>query len=129
MRRVLITGGAGYLGSVLSEVLLTAGFQVTVLDNLSFGEHSLFHLCANPVFEFVYGDARDEPLLRKLVRQADVLIPFAAVVGAPACDRDPLLARSVNLEAIRLLNRLRSPAQLVIFPTTNSGYGTRSGER
>jgi nucleoside-diphosphate-sugar epimerase len=67
-------------------------------------------------------------LLRKLVSQADVLIPFAAVVGAPACDRDPLLARSVNLEAIRLLNRLRSPAQLVIFPTTNSGYGTRSGE-
>ncbi len=125
--RVLVTGGAGYLGSVLVEHLLQAGYRVTVLDNLMYGQTSLFHLCANPRFEFAMGDVRDEPLMRRLISGADILTPLAAIVGAPACDRDPWLARAVNLEAIRLLNRLRSPSQLVICPTTNSGYGTRSG--
>lgn len=124
---VLVTGGAGYLGSVLCEHLLRAGYQVTVVDNLMYGQHSLFHFCANPAFDFVFGDVRDEDLMRQLVKQADVLIPLAAIVGAPACDRDPWLARSVNLEAVRLVNRLRSPSQLVVFPNTNSGYGTKSG--
>lgn len=127
-RNVLVTGGAGYLGSILCEHLLNAGCRVTVIDNLMYGQHSLFHLCANPRFQFVFGDVRDEELMRGLVKEADVLIPFAAIVGAPACNRDPWRARSVNLEAVRLLNRLRSPSQLVIFPTTNSGYGTTSGE-
>ncbi len=125
---VLVTGGAGYLGSVLCEHLLSAGYRVTVVDNLMHGQHSLFHLCAHSAFEFVFGDVRDERLIRRAVNDADVLIPLAAVVGRPACDRDPWLARSVNLEAIQLLNRLRSPRQLVIFPTTNSGYGAKSGE-
>lgn len=126
--KVLVTGGAGYLGSVLCEHLLDAGCRVTVIDNLTYGQHSLFHLCANPRFEFVFGDVRDETLMHSLVKETDVLIPLAAVVGAPACDRDPWRARSVNLEAVRLLNRLRSPSQLVVFPTTNSGYGTKSGD-
>ena len=125
---VLVTGGAGYLGSILCEHLLGAGCRVTVVDRLSHGQGPLFHLCANPAFEFVLGDVRDEGLMSRLVNQADVLIPLAAVVGARACDRDPWLATSVNLDAIRLLNRLRSPRQLVAFPNTNSGYGTRSGE-
>jgi len=126
--RVLITGGAGYLGSVLSERFLNANCHVVVLDNLMYSQQSLFHLCADPRFEFVFGDVRDETLVRKLVQDADVLIPLAAIVGAPACDRDPLLARTVNLEAIRMLNRLRTPAQLVVYPTTNSGYGTQTGD-
>lgn len=125
---VLVTGGAGYLGSVLCEHLLDAGYQVTVLDNLMYEQRSLFHLCANPRFEFVFGGVQDERLMRRLVKGADVVIPLAAVVGAPACDRDPWLAQSVNLEAIRLLNRLRSAEQVVIFPTTNSGYGTKSDD-
>ena len=125
--RVLVTGGAGYLGSILCERLLAAGHRVTALDNLMYGQHSLFHLCAHPAFDFVGGDVRDEALLAKLLRAADVVIPLAAIVGAPACDRDPWLATSVNLDAIRLLNRVRSPDQLVVFPTTNSGYGTTSG--
>lgn len=125
--RVLVTGGAGYLGSVLCEHLLNAGYQVVVIDNLMYQQQGLFHLCANPHFEFVRGDVRDEAMMRNLVKQADVLIPLAAVVGAPACDQDPWLARSVNLEAVRIINRLRSPRQLVIYPTTNSGYGTKSG--
>jgi nucleoside-diphosphate-sugar epimerase len=125
--QVLVTGGAGYIGSVLCEALLTAGYHVTVVDNLMFGQNGPFHLCAEPNLEFIRGDARDPELMHRVASRADVLIPLAAVVGAPACDRDPWLARAVNLEAIQLLNRLRSPRQLVIFPTTNSGYGTKSG--
>jgi nucleoside-diphosphate-sugar epimerase len=126
---VLVTGGAGYLGSVLCEQLLASGYRVTTVDDMLYQQRSLLHLCANPHFDFVSGDARDKELMRRLVREADVLIPLAAVVGAPACDRDPLLARSVNLEAVRLLNGLRSTQQMVIYPTTNSGYGTQSGDR
>jgi nucleoside-diphosphate-sugar epimerase len=125
--RVLITGAGGYIGSIVCEQLLRAGHQVAALDNLSLAPPSLFHLCESPGFQFVRGDARDEPLLRRLLSGADVIIPLAAVVGAPACDADPWLARSVNLDAVRLLNRLRSPSQLVVYPTTNSGYGTQSG--
>jgi nucleoside-diphosphate-sugar epimerase len=92
-----------------------------------YGQHSLFHLCANPHFQFVFGDTRDERLISQLLKKVDVVIPLAAIVGVQACDRDPWLARSINLEAVRLLSRLRDPHQLVIFPNTNSGYGTKSG--
>jgi nucleoside-diphosphate-sugar epimerase len=126
--RILVTGAAGYLGSVISEHLLDAGHHVTALDTLSHGQASLFHLCADERFDFVRGDVRDEALMRRLLATADVIVPLAAIVGAPACDREPLAAQSINLDAIRLLNRLRTPGQLVVFPTTNSGYGTQSGE-
>jgi nucleoside-diphosphate-sugar epimerase len=125
---VVVTGAAGYLGSVLCEHLLAAGYRVTAADGLIYRQRSLFHLCANPQFDFVVGDARDEQLMRRLIKDVDVLIPLAAIVGAPACDRDPWLARSVNLEAIKLLARLRSNDQLIVYPTTNSGYGTKSGD-
>jgi nucleoside-diphosphate-sugar epimerase len=127
-QRILVTGAAGYIGSILCERLLQAGHWVTALDNNSNGETALFHLCANPDFDFVAGDARDERLLGELVPKHDAIIPLAAVVGAPGCARDPWLARTLNLGAIETLNRLRSSDQLVIFPTTNSGYGTSSGE-
>jgi nucleoside-diphosphate-sugar epimerase len=126
-QRVLVTGAAGYVGSVLCERLLGAGFHVTALDNLAHGQDGPLHLCHEERFEFVRGDARDERLLAELVQRVDVVVPLAAVVGAPACERDPLGARSINLDAIRTLNRLRSRSQLVVFPTTNSGYGTKSG--
>ena len=126
--KVLITGGAGYLGSVMSEHLLREGFEVTVLDRLLFGQHSLFHLCAQPGFSFVYGDARDESVMRPLLAKADVIIPLAAIVGAPACDKDPKMARSVNFDAIQLLDLWRSTSQLLVYPVTNSGYGTKSGD-
>ena len=126
--RVLITGGAGYIGSVLSETLLAAGHDVVCLDALRHGQHGPFHLCANPRFDFVRGDARDEAVLRGPLGKVDAIIPLAAIVGAPACDADPEAARAINLEAVRLLARLRSPRQLIVFPTTNSGYGTRTGE-
>lgn len=126
--RILVTGGAGYLGSILCEHLLDAGYHVTVLDNLMYGQEPLFHLCSNANFEFVRGDTRDEATLQRLLAQADYILPLAAIVGAPACDRDPWLAKAVNLEAVRLINRLRSPQQRIVFPVTNSGYGAKSGE-
>ncbi len=126
--RILVTGGAGYLGSILCDHLLRKQFHVTVLDSLAYGQHSLFQFCADPNFDFVLGDVRDEATVARLVKDVDVVIPLAAVVGASACARDPWLATSVNLTAIQMLNRLRSPRQLVVFPMTNSGYGTKSGD-
>jgi len=125
---ILITGGAGFLGSVMIPELLAKGHKVKVVDNLMYGQHTLFSLCADPNFDFVRGDAREESLMKELVAEADVLIPLAAIVGAPGCKADPWLATSVNLEAIQLINRLRSNQQLVVYPTTNSGYGTTSGD-
>ena len=126
--KILITGGAGYLGCEIIPALLAAGHEVRVLDNLMYGQHVLFHFCSNPAFDFVRGDARDEGLMAEQVKDADVILPLACIVGAPACLRDPWLATSVNLEAIQLVNRLRSPDQLIVYPTTNSGYGTTTGE-
>jgi nucleoside-diphosphate-sugar epimerase len=126
--QVVITGGAGYIGSILCEHLLQNGFKVSVLDKLIYKQNSLFHFCANPDFDFIYGDARDEQCVQKAIKSADVIIPLAAIVGATPCNRDPWAARSTNLEAIQLINRLRSPQQLIIYPNTNSGYGTKSGE-
>ncbi len=116
------------MGSVLCEHLLQAGYQVTIVDNLTHGQQSLFHLLAHTGVEFVFGDVRDDRLLRRLLKSVDVVIPLAAIVGARACDRDPWLARAINFEAVALLNQLRSPRQLVVFATTNSGYGTRTDE-
>jgi len=121
--RVAVTGGAGYLGSVLVPALLDAGYAVTVLDNFLHGQASLLECCANERFEVIRGDCREEGVVRQLLKEADVVLPLAAIVGAPACQADPTAAKSTNREAVRLLLRLRSPAQRVIYPTTNSGYG------
>ncbi len=129
MKRILITGGAGYLGSILCETLLARGYEVQVVDSLLWGQSSLNHLCHNPKFDFVRGDARDERVMTAALAKADAVIPLAALVGAPACDRDPIFATSVNLDAIKLLLRLRSKNQLVVYPTTNSGYGASTGQQ
>lgn len=129
MDRVLLLGGGGYLGSVLVGHLLQRGYQVTVLDNLMYGQTSLLHHCKNPEFRFVCGDVRDETMMRGLVSKHDAVLPLAAIVGQPACDRDPVRAQAVNLDSIILLARLLSPTQQVVFPCTNSGYGTQSGEQ
>ena len=128
--RVLVTGGLGYLGSILCEHLLAADYHVTALDNLLYGsgQQGLYHLCANSDFHFIRGDVRDPEVMKQALKNADVVIHLAAIVGAAACDRDPHMATSVNLDAVRLLDRLRSPKQLVVFPNTNSGYGITSAE-
>ncbi len=127
--RILVTGGLGYLGSILCEHLLTAGYQVKVVDNLMYGagQQGLFHLCAHSAFDFIKGDVRDESVMRKALADADSIVHLAAVVGAAACDRDPILATTVNLDSVRLLERLRSKSQLLIYPNTNSGYGITAG--
>ena len=125
--QVLITGGAGYIGSIMTPALLAEGFHVTVLDAFRLRESSLLECCAHPNFEVIHGDCREEMVLREALRRADYVLPLAAIVGAPACKEDVVGARSVNLDAVKLLLSLRSADQRVIFPSTNSGYGI--GER
>lgn len=127
-QRILVTGGAGYVGSILCGRLLDAGYAVTVVDRMLYEQNGLFQYCANPSFTFVGADVRDEASLRPLVARADCIIPLAAIVGAPACAADPVTAAGVNRDAIRLLVRLRGSGQLVVFPNTNSGYGTTPGD-
>lgn len=127
--RILVTGGAGYLGSVLVPVLLDRGHHVTVLDRFLFDDTSLLACCASPRFQVVRGDCRDARTLAPLVAGHDVIVPLAALVGAPLCDADRTGAISTNLDAIRLLCDLASSSQRILFPTTNSGYGIgRPGE-
>lgn len=121
--RILVTGGAGYIGSILVPRLLAAGHAVTVVDTLRFGQSPLGECCANPCFEFVLGDCRDASLMRPLLARADAIIPLAAIVGAPACDRDQTAAVSTNRDAVQLIASLRSRHQLLLMPITNSGYG------
>jgi len=120
---VLVTGGAGYLGAVLVPRLLAAGFRVTVLDDLRHGQPALRDVACDPGLDFRRGDARDDRELRPLLARADAVVPLACVTGAPACDRDPVEARSVIVDAAEALLRLRSPAQPVLFPGTESVYG------
>ena len=121
--KVLITGGAGYIGSVLVPMLLENGYAVHVVDNFLFDQTSLAECCINPNFEVTRGDCREKPVMSKALRDADVVIPLAAIVGAPMCNLDPTAAVSTNLDAIKLLLSLRSPQQRIVLPNTNSGYG------
>lgn len=123
MERILVTGGAGYLGSILVPVLLKKGYGVTVLDSLLYGQHSLLDCCADPNFDFVKGDICDERLLSSILSKFDIVIPLAAIVGAPACKKNPSLTRLVNLDAQIRIVKLLSSSQKAVFPTTNSGYG------
>jgi nucleoside-diphosphate-sugar epimerase len=121
--RILVTGGAGYIGSVLVPSLLKEGYAVHVLDQFLFGQTSLAECCINPNFQVTRGDCRDRDTVSRLMRNADYVIPLAAIVGAPACKNDATAAVSINREAIKLILSLRSPEQRIILPNTNSGYG------
>jgi nucleoside-diphosphate-sugar epimerase len=121
--RILITGGAGYIGSVLTPALLADGHEVTVLDNFYFNQSSLLDCCAHERFHIVRGDCREEALLKPLVARADIIIPLAALVGVPLCSTDTVATKSTNQEAVEMLCQLASPSQCVIMPVTNSGYG------
>jgi nucleoside-diphosphate-sugar epimerase len=121
--KILVTGGAGYIGSVLVSKLLTAGHAVTVLDNFMFGQASLADCCSFDYFEVVRGDCRDERTVRDLLKNADVIIPLAALVGAPLCNTDQIGTRTINQDAVEMICRLASPNQWILMPVTNSGYG------
>ena len=121
--KILVTGGAGYLGSTLVPRLLNEGYSVRVVDNFMFKQNSLHECCHHPNFEVQRGDARDKNLMTKMIKDVDVVIPLAALVGAPLCKRDDVGTMTTNLEAVRMLTQILSPAQRILIPTTNSGYG------
>ncbi|MBI4689571.1 MAG: NAD-dependent epimerase/dehydratase [Nitrospirae bacterium] len=120
---ILVTGGAGYLGSTLVPELLRLGHKVTVLDTFMFGPSSLLECCANPDFNVVRGDAREDNTLKPLLKNTDYIIPLAALVGAPLCGRDKIGALTTNRDAVISLAKLASKEQRIIYPCTNSGYG------
>lgn len=120
---ILVTGGAGYIGSILVPELLKLGHRVTVLDNFMFGQNSLLECCAYESFDVIKGDARDEDNLKSVLKKADYIMPLAALVGAPLCNRDERGTVNTNRDAIASIVNLASKEQRIIFPTTNSGYG------
>src|SRR5687767_14531253 len=123
MPNVLVTGGAGYLGSTLVPALFDRGFAVTVVDNFMYDQDSLSASCYHKAFSLVRGDVRSMAVMRPLLKQADIIIPLAALVGAPLCDRDPMAATSTNKQAIVDMLAEISTEQRVLLPVTNSGYG------
>lgn len=121
---VLITGGAGYLGSTLAEYLLDKGYEVTVLDNLMYKQLSLLHLFKRAGFKFISGDVRDNELLLAQVKEHDVIIPLAAIVGMPACKANPQMAIDINFKQVRNIVSVLRKDQKLILPNTNSQYGS-----
>ena len=124
MENILVTGGAGYIGSILTENLLELGFYVTVVDNFMYKQASLNHLCHNPRFNIINGDIRNEKVIAPLMKKADTIIPLAALVGAPLCNKDTVGADTTNKEAIYTMLKHKSKDQRIIMPTTNSAYGS-----
>jgi len=122
--KILITGGAGYLGSILIPELLGEGHKVTVLDNFMYKQNSLAHVCHEPNFNLTRGDVRSKKTLLPLLKDAEIIIPLAALVGAPICDRDPVGAKTTNHDSMLELFKLVGDQQCILMPTTNSAYGT-----
>ena len=125
--KIFITGGAGYLGSVIVGKMLNAGHEVVVLDKLLFNQTSLLQYTSNPKFKFIYGDVRNIELLETLCKNADVIIPLAAIVGFPACASDPKLAKEINFDQIFHIVKFAKDKK-ILYPNTNSGYGIGVGQ-
>jgi nucleoside-diphosphate-sugar epimerase len=122
-KNILVTGGAGYLGSILTPELLNKNYKLTVVDNFMYSQSSLNHLCSDNNFNIIKGDVRIESLMRPLIKSADIIIPLAAYVGAPLCLKDPIGATTVNHDSVITLIKNLSKDQMVLMPTTNSAYG------
>ncbi len=129
MSKILVTGGAGYIGSVLVPMLLHEGHEVTVLDNFYFNQSTLLECCMDSNFHVIRGDARKEELMKELIEGKEYIIPLAAMVGFPLCKADEVAAETTNLGAIQTILKLREPEQRIIYPCTNSGYGVGEGDK
>lgn len=128
MAKILVTGGAGYIGSVLVPELLKKEHEVTVLDSFMYKQNSLLECCNNKNFHIINGDCRDKEIIKKATYGKDFIFPLAAIVGFPCCDKDKTAAVSTNLQAIETLLSVREKSQKIIFPCTNSGYGVGQGQ-
>jgi nucleoside-diphosphate-sugar epimerase len=127
--KILVTGGAGYLGSVITKKFLDNGYEVVVLDKLIFNQTSLLGCTNNPKFKFIHGDVRNKSLLEKLCNEADIIIPLAAIVGFPACTSEPKLAKEINFQQIvDIVKFTNGKDKKILYPNTNSGYGLSSGQ-
>jgi nucleoside-diphosphate-sugar epimerase len=124
--KILVTGGAGYLGSTMIPELLKSGNQVTILDNFLYYQNSLAHVCQDPNFKVINGDIRLKATMDPLMSEADIIIPLAAFVGAPLCNKDPVGATTINRDAILMMLEMAKDDQIIIMPTTNSAYGSGS---
>ena len=123
MHKILVTGGAGYIGSMLVPALLSKGYQVTVIDNFMYHQTSLLDSCINENFRVIKESVLNLKVLEKEISNHDIIIPLAAIVGAPACEINPILSRHVNLETVKKMTGFFSSDQIILFPVTNSGYG------
>lgn len=123
MKKILITGGAGYIGSLLSDTLVNLGYDVTVIDNLFFKKNTVGHLIIKKNFKFIYGDVRDYELIKSELKKNDIIIPLACLVGAPLCNKFPKESKEINQDVILKIISLKSSNQIILYPNTNSGYG------
>lgn len=123
MSKILITGGAGYIGSILVPALLQKNHSVTVIDNFMYSQSSLLDVCNNKNLKIIRGDTRDKLLMEREIKTADIIIPLACLTGAPLCAQKPQEAQSIILDAVKIIVGASSPSQMILYPTTNSGYG------
>ena len=121
--KILVTGGAGYIGSILVPELLKRNYEVTVLDNFLFGQQSLLECCNNKNLKILRDDVRNQNLLLEQIKSSDCIIPLACLTGAPLCSKDPVGAKQINFDQIKFISDNKSNDQMMIFPCTNSGYG------
>jgi len=121
--KILVTGGAGYIGSILVPQLLRNGYEVVVIDNFLYNQTSLLDCCNDKKLTIVRGDVRNKEIIKEWIKKVDVIFPLACITGMPACNKDFVMAKTVNYDAIKLILQLRSKQHIIIFPTTNSGYG------
>lgn len=121
--KILVTGGAGYIGSILVPELLKKKYEVIVIDNFMYNQTSLLDCCNNKNLTIVRGDVRSKNIIAKHLRNVDAIFPLACMTGAPLCEKDPVAAKTINFDAVKMILELRSKDQVIIFPTTNSGYG------